>query len=155
MNCHKYIDGSHGKTFIYNGEEYSMEEEIQKIYKHLDYDPKTQKYGDNPTPVKWVKIHNLPDHVFFSHSQHVAAGKQKCQTCHGPVEEMDVVEQHAPLTMKWCIECHKETKVATKGNGYYEDMHSRMTDEYKEKVLGDGKLTVDEIGGWECAKCHY
>ena len=155
MNCHKYIDGSHGKTFVYNGEEYSMEEEIQKIYQHLDYDPKTQTYGDNPTPVKWIKVHNLPDHVYFSHSQHVTAGKQKCQTCHGPVEEMDVVEQHAPLTMKWCIQCHQETKVATEGNGYYEDMHSRMTEEYKEKVLGDGKLTVDEIGGWECAKCHY
>ncbi|MCO6499161.1 MAG: c-type cytochrome [Vicingus serpentipes] len=155
MNCHKFIDGSHGKTFVYNGEEYSMEEEIQKIYKHLDYDPKTQKYGDNPTPVKWIKVHNLPDHVYYSHSQHVTAGKQKCQTCHGPVEEMDVLEQYSPLTMKWCIECHQETKVATEGNGYYEDMHSRMTDEYKEKVLGDGKLTVDEIGGWECAKCHY
>jgi len=155
MNCHKFIDGSHGKTFTYNGEEYSMEKEIQKIYKHLDYDPKTQKYGDNPTPVKWIKVHNLPDHVFYSHQQHVVAGQQKCQTCHGSVEEMDVVEQFAPLTMKWCIECHKETKVATEGNGYYEDMHSRMTDEYKEKVLGDGKLTVDEIGGWECAKCHY
>jgi len=155
MNCHKMVDGSNGKTFMYNGEEYSMTEEIQKIYKHLDYDPASQKYGDNPTPVKWVKVHNLPDHVFYSHAQHVTAGKQKCQTCHGPVEEMDVVEQHSSLTMKWCIECHQETAVSTTGNGYYEDMHSRMTEEYKEKVLGDGKLTVDEIGGWECAKCHY
>lgn len=155
MNCHSYIDGSDGKTFMYNGQSYSMTEEIQKIYDHLDYDPKTKKYGDNPTPVKWVKIHNLPDHVYFSHQQHVVAGKQKCQTCHGPVEEMDVVEQHAPLTMKWCIECHQETAVATEGNGYYDEMHDRMTPEFKEKVLSDGVLTVDEIGGWECAKCHY
>jgi mono/diheme cytochrome c family protein len=155
MNCHKAIDGSNGKTFMYNGQEYSMTEEIQKIYDHLDYDKATQTYGDNPTPVKWVKIHNLPDHVFFSHSQHVTAGKQKCQTCHGPVEEMDVVEQHAPLTMKWCIECHKATSVATDGNGYYDEMHKRMTPEFKEKVMKDGSLTVDEIGGWECAKCHY
>ncbi|MDB4534005.1 c-type cytochrome, partial [Vicingaceae bacterium] len=155
MNCHTYIDGSSGKTFMYNGEQYSMTEEIQKIYDHLDYDPKTKKYGDNPTPVKWVKIHNLPDHVYFSHQQHVVAGKQKCQTCHGPVEEMDVVEQHAPLTMKWCIECHQETAVATEGNGYYDEMHDRMTPEFKEKVFKDGELTVDEIGGWECAKCHY
>ncbi len=155
MNCHKAIDGSDGKTFMYNGEQYSMTEEIQKIYDHLDYNPETQEYGDNPTPVKWVKIHNLPDHVYFSHQQHVVAGKQKCQTCHGPVEEMDVVEQHAPLTMKWCIECHKETAVATEGNGYYDEMHDRMTPEFKEKVLNDGVLTVDEIGGWECAKCHY
>jgi mono/diheme cytochrome c family protein len=155
MNCHKAIDGSSGKTFMYNGLSYSMTEEIQKIYDHLDYDKETQTYGDNPTPVKWIKIHNLPDHVYFSHQQHVVAGKQKCQTCHGPVEEMDVVEQHAPLTMKWCIECHKETAVATEGNGYYDEMHKRMTPEFKEKVLNDGVLTVDEIGGWECAKCHY
>lgn len=154
MNCHKYINGGE-KTFAYNGEEYPMKEEIQKIYTHLDYDPKTGKYGDNPTPVKWIKIHNLPDHVFFSHQQHVTVGKQKCQTCHGPVEEMDVVKQYSQLTMKWCIQCHQNTKVATEGNGYYDDMHSRMTEEFKQKVLGDGKLTVDEIGGWECAKCHY
>jgi cytochrome c551/c552 len=155
MNCHTYIDGSSGKTFMYNGEQYSMVEEIQKIYDHLDYDPETKVYGDNTTPVKWVKIHNLPDHVYFSHQQHVVAGKQKCQTCHGPVEEMDVVEQHAQLTMKWCIECHKETAVATEGNGYYDEMHDRMTPEFKEKVFSDGELTVNEIGGWECAKCHY
>ncbi|PCJ26827.1 MAG: cytochrome C [Flavobacteriales bacterium] len=155
MNCHKAIDGSNGKTFMYNGQQYSMTEEIQKIYDYLDYDKETQIYGDNPTPVKWIKVHNLPDHVYYSHQQHVVAGKQKCQTCHGPVEEMDVVEQYSQLTMKWCIECHKETAVATAGNGYYDEMHKRMTPEFKEKVFKDGVLTVDEIGGWECAKCHY
>jgi mono/diheme cytochrome c family protein len=155
MNCHTYIDGSDGKTFMYNGEQYSMVEEIQKIYDHLDYDTETQVYGDNPTPVKWTKVHNLPDHVYFSHQQHVVAGKQKCQTCHGPVEEMEVLEQHTDLTMKWCIDCHQETAVATQGNGYYDEMHDRMTPEFKEKVLSDGILTVQEIGGWECAKCHY
>ena len=155
MNCHKYIDGSHGKTFTYNGEEYSMEDEIKKVYAALDYDPATQTYGDNPTPVKWIKVHNLPDHVFFSHAQHVTAGKQKCQTCHGPVEEMEVLKQQEPLTMGWCINCHRETKVSTEGNGYYEDMHSRMPDDYKHQVMADDKITVDEIGGLECAKCHY
>jgi len=154
MNCHKYINGGENK-FTYNGEEYPMKDEIAKIYEHLDYDPATQEYGDNPTPVKWIKVHNLPDHVYFNHSQHVVAGKQECQKCHGPVEEMEVLKQNAPLTMKWCIECHKETAVSTKDNGYYDDMHSRMTEEYKNDVLEDGKLTVNEIGGWECAKCHY
>lgn len=154
MNCHKFVSGGDDK-FMYNGEEYPMKDEIKKIYEHLDYDPATGQYGDNPTPVKWIKVHNLPDHVYYSHAQHVTAGKQKCQTCHGPVEEMDVVKQYSELTMKWCIECHKETSVATEGNGYYDEMHSRMTPEFKEKVLGDGTLTVDEIGGWECAKCHY
>ena len=154
MNCHKFVNGGEN-NFMYNGEEYPMKDEINKIYEHLDYDPATGEYGDNPTPVKWIKVHNLPDHVYYSHAQHVTAGKQKCQTCHGPVEEMDVVKQYAPLTMKWCIDCHKETAVVTDDNGYYDDMHDRMTPEFKEKVLGDGTLTVDEIGGWECAKCHY
>lgn len=154
MNCHKYIDGGEN-TFVYDGEEYPMKDEIAKIYAHLDYDPATQEYGDNQTPAKWIKVHNLPDHVFFSHSQHVVAGKQECQKCHGPVEEMDVLKQNAPLTMKWCIECHKETAVSTKDNGYYDDMHARMTEEYKNNVMEDGKITVNEIGGWECAKCHY
>jgi hypothetical protein len=155
MNCHKYIDGTDGKTFEYNGKTYPMPEEIEKIYKHLDYNKETGTYGDNPTPVKWVKVHNLPDHAYFNHSQHVVAGQQKCQKCHGPVEEMDVVYQHAPLTMGWCINCHRETAVADKGNGYYEEFHARLTDELKEKYLKDGKLTVAEIGGLECAKCHY
>lgn len=154
MNCHKYINGGE-KTFSYNGEEYPMKDEIQKIYTHLDYDPKTGKYGDNPTPVQWIKVHNLPDHAFFSHQQHVTVGKQKCQTCHGPVEEMEVVEQYSPLTMGWCINCHKETTVSTQGNGYYDDLHSRMSEEFKNKVMQDGKITVNEIGGMECAKCHY
>jgi len=154
MNCHLYIKGE-GKTFTYNGEEYPMAEEIQKIYTYLDFDPNTGKYGDNQTPVKWIKVHNLPDHAFFSHQQHVTVGKQQCQTCHGPVQEMDVVEQFSPLTMGWCIQCHKETSVATQGNGYYDDLHSRMPEEFKNKIMQDGKITVNEIGGMECAKCHY
>lgn len=154
MNCHKFVNGGEN-TFVYNGKEYPMSEEIQKIYTALDYDPNTGEYGDNPTPVKWIKVHNLPDHAFFSHSQHVTAGNLKCQKCHGPVEDMDVVGQFSPLTMGWCINCHRETKVSTEGNGYYDDLHSRMTPEFRDKVMKDGKITVNEIGGLECAKCHY
>lgn len=154
MNCHKYIDGSHGKNFTYNGETYSMEEEIQKLYEALDWDPNTQTYGDNQKPVKWIKVHNLPDHVFFSHAQHVTAGKQECQTCHGPVEEMEVLRQESDLTMGWCVNCHRNTKI-DENNGYYVDFHSRFPEEMMEKMKKDGKITVDEIGGLECAKCHY
>ncbi|GAB4249983.1 MAG: c-type cytochrome [Vicingaceae bacterium] len=154
MNCHKYIDGSHGKKFTYNGETYSMEEEIQKLYEAIDWDPNTQTYGDNQKPVKWIKVHNLPDHVFFSHAQHVTAGKQECQTCHGPVEEMEVLRQESDLTMGWCVNCHRDTKI-DENNGYYVDFHSRFPEEMMEKMKKDGKITVDEIGGLECAKCHY
>jgi hypothetical protein len=45
--------------------------------------------------------------------------------------------------------------VATQRNGYYDDLHSRMPEEFKNKVMQDGKITVNEIGGMECAKCHY
>lgn len=145
MNCHKAVkEGPITGT-----------EEIAKIYTALDYNPETGVYGNNPTPIKWVKIHNLPDHVYFNHSQHVKVGKVECTTCHGEVEKMEVVNQHSPLTMGWCINCHRETEVKTEGNAYYDEFHARLTDELKKKYLKDGKITVSEIGGLECAKCHY
>jgi mono/diheme cytochrome c family protein len=145
MNCHKYI--SEGAT--------TGKEEIAKIYKALDYDPTLQTYGDNPMPIKWIKVHNLPDHVFFSHAQHVTVGGVECQKCHGPVEKMPVVEQYAPLTMGWCINCHRETGVKTEDNGYYDEIHARLPKNFAKEFMEDGKITVDELGGIECAKCHY
>jgi mono/diheme cytochrome c family protein/cbb3-type cytochrome oxidase subunit 3 len=140
MNCHKYIQ--EGTT--------TGTEEISKIYAALDYDPLTQSYGENPQAIRWIRIHNLPDLAYFNHAQHVVAGKQKCQTCHGKVEEMSVVEQHSSLTMGWCVDCHKNTEVSMEGNAYYNKIH----EEYKEKYKGQ-KITVDKIGGLDCAKCHY
>jgi hypothetical protein len=146
MNCHKYI--SEGPV--------TGTAEISKIYAAIGWNPDAQAYSSESTgPIKWVKIHNLPDHAYFNHSQHVTVGKIACQTCHGPVEEMDVVEQFAPLTMGWCINCHRETKVQTEGNDYYEEIHARMPEHMKEEIMKDGKITVSELGGMECAKCHY
>jgi hypothetical protein len=71
----------------------------------------TEKYNANE-PVQWVKVHDLPDHVHFPHKMHVNAGLA-CQECHGPVEQMDRVQQVAPLQMGWCIGCHKERQVST------------------------------------------
>ncbi len=107
-------------------------------------------------PIEWIKIHNLPDHVYFNHAQHVSVGKVECQTCHGPVEEMEVLEQHAPLSMGWCVNCHRETEVQFKDNPYY----SAYEKYHKEMKLDDAskkrtKVTVEEIGGLECQKCHY
>ena len=141
MNCHKYVQ---------SGPKYGKEE-IAKIYTALDYDPSTQKYGTNQKPVKWIRIHNLPDFAYFNHSQHVVVGKQECQTCHGPIEEMEQVKQYSPLTMGWCIDCHRNTEVKMDGNGYYTKMHEDL----KKKYGKDAKLTVDKIGGLECARCHY
>lgn len=112
------------------------------------------KIGDNKIqgPIEWVKIHNLPDHVYFNHSQHVSVGKLECQTCHGPVEEMAVVQQYSPLSMGWCVNCHRQTEVQFADNEYYKTYaryHEELANGTRDKV------TVEEIGGLECQKCHY
>jgi mono/diheme cytochrome c family protein len=145
MNCH---------TYIQEGPQYGKEE-IGKIYAALDFDPVTKTYGPNQKPIKWVKVHNLPDHVYFNHSQHVAIGKIACEKCHGPVETYTVGKQHSELTMGWCINCHRETKVQMADNGYYDEIHERLPDELKKQYLEDGTITVSELGGIECSKCHY
>ncbi len=57
-------------------------------------------------PVQWVRVHKLPDHAFFDHSVHLSAGVG-CATCHGRIDEMEVVRQAQPLSMGWCLECHR------------------------------------------------
>lgn len=104
---------------------------------------------DNKKPIEWVRIHNLPDLAYFNHAQHVNVAGVECQTCHGPIETMDVVRQHSLLTMGWCIDCHRKTDVNSKGNAYYDNL--------VELHAKDSKIPmkVEDIGGLECAKCHY
>lgn len=107
-------------------------------------------------PVQWTQIHVLPDHVFFSHQQHVKVGKIECAECHGKIEEMEKVEQFAPLTMGWCIDCHRKTEVQFANNGYYERLHTYYKEHYGEYEMQKGQaFTVEKIGGLECSKCHY
>ena len=184
MNCHKAV--KKGKT--------TGEEEIAKIYAAIGFDPATGTYLDgkgnnghslpqdsyNGEPIKWNKVHNLPDHVYFSHQQHVAVGGIQCQNCHGdvatysvgriaPVEEINglvdkfpgLIELSKPtLTMGWCIECHNKAEIDMADGGYYMEMHDRLKDtdrgnEELRRFLEDDKITVREMGGWECSKCHY
>ncbi|HIO67170.1 MAG TPA: c-type cytochrome [Flavobacteriales bacterium] len=140
MNCHKAI-----KTGTF-----TEDKEIPKIYAALDYDVEKDEYGDNPKPIKWVRIHNLPDLAYFNHSQHVVVGKIECQECHGPVEEMHVMRQESMLTMGWCIDCHRNTEVKMDGNEYYAELHKNLTEKYPGE-----KITVDKMGGIDCARCHY
>lgn len=151
MNCHKNINeftGSADSTYVdYSKEFYTAE--IQKIYEAVGWDPATQTYTGEEKPVKWVRIHNLPDFVYFNHSQHVSVAGLECQTCHGPVEEMEIMRQHSPLTMGWCVECHRETEVDV-NNEYYKEIHEELAKKY-----GVEKLTIGQLGGLECAKCHY
>lgn len=141
MNCHTYINsGTQTGT-----------EEIAKIYDAIGFDPETRTYIEDyeQKPIEWVRIHNLPDLAYYNHSQHVNVAGLECQTCHGPVEEMDVLEQHSPLTMGWCVDCHRETKVDT-DNPYYHDLNENWVEKYHGE-----DITVDKIGGLECGKCHY
>ncbi len=126
MNCHNQI-----KSGTLTGET-----EIGKILR---------AYNEN-RPIEWVRVHNLPDLAYFNHSQHVTVGDVDCETCHGPIQEMDVVRQHSLLTMGWCIDCHRTTQVNAQGNAYY--------DKLLEVHEGSG-MTVEDIGGLECSKCHY
>jgi hypothetical protein len=126
MNCHKSIYEYNGETT----EEYSKEfydAEIQKLYKAVGWDDEAQEYTGVTYPVKWVRIHNLPDFAYFNHSQHVSVAGIECQTCHGPVEEMEIMYQHSPLTMGWCINCHRETNVKIKDNEYYDRIHAELS----------------------------
>ena len=103
-------------------------------------------------PINWIRIHNLPDHAYFNHAQHVSVGKVECQQCHGKVEEMEIVGQYAPLSMGWCINCHRQTEVQFSGNEYYKS-YSRYVEELESGARD--KVTVEDIGGLECQKCHY
>ncbi len=148
MNCHKLISevaddtriGEHGKEVL--------DQEIQKLYDAVGWDG--QEYTGETKPIEWIRVHNLPDFAYFNHSQHVTVAGVKCQKCHGPVEEMDEVYQYAPLTMDWCITCHKETEVDMTDNSYYEKIHEQLA-----KQFGVEKVTVAQMGGMECGKCHY
>ena len=132
MNCHNQV--REGKT--------TGTEEIAKIYAAME----------NNKPIEWVKVYNLPDHVYFNHAQHVNVGKLDCAQCHGEVEKMDEIIQIPDLSMGWCIDCHRTESVQFATNKFYE--------QYKElhKKFKDGEMpnvTVQNIGGDECAKCHY
>lgn len=150
MNCHKSIYEVAPSTAT---EEYSKafyDGEIQKLYDAVGWDDAEQKYTGKTKPVKWVRIHNLPDFAYFNHSQHVSVAGLECQTCHGPVEEMEIMYQFSPLTMGWCINCHRETNVKVQDNDYYDKIHEALTKKY-----GVEQLTAAQMGGLECGKCHY
>lgn len=168
MNCHKQIKGRTPE----------QAEKITAIYEAAGWDG--NQYTGKTSPIIWTKVHVLPDHVYFNHSQHVVVGGLDCKQCHGdmtkqketarvvPVAELNKIEGNVPLTrptltMGWCIECHGEKEITegaldTKGSGYYDEIHKRLLNNDKTlygKYLEDGKVTVKELGGWECAKCHY
>lgn len=162
MNCH---------VAVQNGPQYGTEE-IAKIYAAIGYDPLEDSYSGETKPIEWVRIHNLPDHVYFNHQQHVVAGNLDCENCHGNVKEMEVVQQVSLLEMGWCIDCHRETEVIVDNNYYQEHFHQVFKDDYNEYVetlskddkegmtltkfvKEHKKYTIGDLGGLECQRCHY
>jgi mono/diheme cytochrome c family protein len=162
MNCHKQISEYTGEKEheLVDAEGHTINgtQQIQELYKYAGWDPAKKDYRRDAkgnilaTPIQWTKIHNLPDHVYFNHSQHVKVGQIQCQRCHGSIEEMDEVYQASTLSMGWCINCHRQTQVKFAENNYYS-----IFEKY-HKEIKDGKrdgVTVEDIGGIECQKCHY
>jgi len=133
LNCHSIVrEGRNSGKF-----------EINKIHAAVE----------NNKPIEWVRVHKLPDHVFFSHAQHVNVGKRECQECHGEVEQMHIVKQVEDLSMGWCLDCHDKTAVDFNYNNYYsntfKELHLKLVKEQIDSVR------VKDIGGRECARCHY
>lgn len=157
MNCHKNVQA--------RTEDGQVSPEIQKIYNALGYDPDKQTYDKTKEkPIEWVRVHNLPDFAYFNHSQHVVVGeaairKEKglkptdpvCFACHGPVNTMEEIYQYSPLTMKWCINCHRDADISGKKNdAFYANIIAAH-----EKIKKGEKITPAMLGGLECGKCHY
>jgi len=154
MNCHMGINEyAKGPQLLReDGSKVDGTAEIQKLYQYAGWDPGTKKYTGKGKAIEWVRIHNLPDHVYFNHSQHVTAGKQQCQTCHGEIQKMGEVYQFSDLSMGWCINCHRESKVQFTENKFY-SIYEKFHEDLKKGTLDS--VTVEKIGGTECQKCHY
>jgi hypothetical protein len=133
LNCHTLIRDATR----------SGQSEIRKILAAIDS-------GD---PVEWIRVHRLPDYVYFSHAQHVGAGKLECSECHGPVEEMHVLQQHSDLSMGWCLDCHRSHAVHFSESEYYrstfEQFHQFLDQDIRDSIL------VSDVGGTDCMSCHY
>jgi hypothetical protein len=164
MNCHKQISEYKGpKIFDASGNEINGTNEINKLYEYAGVDPKNPGAFD-PSKAKsipWTRIHNLPDHAYFNHSQHVNAGKQQCQSCHGEITDMHEVKQFSELSMSWCINCHRQTNVnfnytdslgRTNGNKFY-SIYEKFHRDFEAGKMDS--IKVEHIGGLECQKCHY
>ena len=132
MNCHNQVkEGKQTGTA-----------EIAKIFEAFEKNK----------PIEWVKVYNLPDHVYFNHAQHVNIGQIECEDCHGLVEKMDQVIQEPDLSMGWCVDCHRTETVQFASNKFYE----QYTELHEKIASGEmPNVTVQNIGGDECAKCHY
>jgi len=156
MNCHTAINEYKGDPLVReNGEIVDGTAEIKKLYKYAGFTEGQPWDATKAQPIEWIRIHNLPDHVYFNHAQHVNAGQVACQQCHGEIQNMGEVKQFSDLSMGWCVNCHRETKVQFKDNGFYSIYEKYHEDIRTGKIDSAKGITVEKIGGTECQKCHY
>lgn len=156
MNCHTAINEYKGEPLVReNGDIVDGTAEIKKLYKYAGFTEGQPWDATKAQPIEWVRIHNLPDHVYFNHAQHVNAGQVACQQCHGEIQKMGEVKQFSDLSMGWCVNCHRETKVQFKDNGFYSIYEKFHEDIRTGKIDSTKGITVEKIGGTECQKCHY
>ncbi len=133
LNCHELVrEGTNSGRF-----------EIQKILTNMEKGHATE----------WIRIHKLPDHVYFNHAQHVGIGKLDCSECHGNVEDDHLAKQYEDLSMGWCLDCHRTKKVDFLGNEYYSKTFEEYHEQFKNSMIDS--LTIAEMGGENCMKCHY
>ena len=144
MNCHDHVTSSFDALLTErNQAELQSREpqrvvspELRKLYDALALDEELNpREGVEPTPIEWVRVHNMPDFVFFDHRPHVARGIA-CETCHGPVKSMERMRQDSPMTMGWCIDCHRSNAV---------DPH--------EPFNAGGERRLDHVST-DCVTCH-
>ncbi|MCE2676274.1 MAG: c-type cytochrome [Sediminibacterium sp.] len=156
MNCHMAINEYNGAPLVReNGDIVDGTAEIKKLYKYAGFTEGQPWDPANAKPIEWLRIHNLPDHVYFNHAQHVNAGQVACQQCHGEIQKMGEVKQFSDLSMGWCINCHRNSEVKFKDNGFYSIYEKFHADLKSGKIDSAKGITVEKIGGTECQKCHY
>ena len=156
MNCHMAINEYNGAPLVReNGDIVDGTAEIKKLYKYAGFTEGQPWDPANAKPIEWLRIHNLPDHVYFNHAQHVNAGQVACQQCHGEIQKMGEVKQFSDLSMGWCINCHRNSEVQFKDNGFYSIYEKFHADLKSGKIDSAKGITVEKIGGTECQKCHY
>ncbi len=137
MNCHQTVTA--GYDAVLRERERAEKEgrdptrivssELRKLYDALALDEELEPTGEPGTPIEWVRVHNMPDFVYFDHRVHVARDIA-CETCHGPVQGMERIRQVPTLSMGWCIDCHR-SQPATPGG------------------------PVEKHASIDCATCHF
>ncbi len=146
--CHTQVEKSAHANIPSSETCLNCHDQIKKNSPHII---KLRKSVANNTPIKWVKVHQLPDYAYFNHSRHVNSGIG-CATCHGRVDKMKVVHQTQSLSMGWCLDCHRNPEKYVRPKKYITKMDYKAENQIKEgiKLVKEYHLNPKE----DCSTCH-